>query len=230
MAYLINQATIDLVKRWEGKRLKSYQDSVGVWTIGYGLTTRAGIGVAVGPNMHITDEQAEEYLVRVLEKFAERISPMFTQYTPTPNQFGAMLSLAYNIGPGAFAKSTCLRRFNDGDVKGAAEALQWFNKAGGKTLRGLVNRRADEAALMLTNASAEPTPRADDIRDHPTQSKTVRAGGVTAAVGAAGGVFGALGDLDPTAQYIVLGGGVLVLLLALYIIKDRLRKWAEGVR
>lgn len=67
-------------------------------------------------------------------------------------------------------------------------------------------------------------------RESPTQSKTVRAGGVTAAVGAAGGVFGALGDLDPTAQYIVLGGGVLVTLLALYIIKDRLRKWAGGVR
>lgn len=68
------------------------------------------------------------------------------------------------------------------------------------------------------------------VRTSPTQSKTVRAGTITAAVGAAGGAFGALGNLDPTAQYILLGGGVLVALLAMYIVKDRLRRWAEGVR
>ena len=58
--------------------------------------------------------------------------------------------MAYNIGPGAFVTSTALRRFNEGDKAGAVEALKWFNKAGGKKLRGLVRRREAEAQLFLT--------------------------------------------------------------------------------
>lgn len=59
----INQSTIDLVKRFEGLKLKAYQDSVGVWTIGYGTTSRAGIGVQVRPGMTITEGQAADLSV-----------------------------------------------------------------------------------------------------------------------------------------------------------------------
>jgi uncharacterized protein (TIGR02594 family) len=145
----INQAAIDLVKQFEGLRLDSYQDSVKVWTIGYGTTSRAGIGVTVGPGMTITEPQAEEFLARGLRKFAQEIKPAITP-VPTPNQFGAMVSLAYNIGSGGFRGSTVLRKFNEGDIQAAADAFKMWVKAGGKELPGLVNRRAAERELFLT--------------------------------------------------------------------------------
>lgn len=220
----INQATIDLVKRFEGLRLKSYKDPVGIWTVGYGTTTAAGVGVSVGAGMEITEEQAEEYLRRAMEKFAEQILPSMER-KPTENQFGAMLSLAYNIGPGAFRKSTCLRRFNSGDIEGAAEALTWFNKAGGKVLRGLVRRRAAERELFLADdVSVIETPKADAERSK-GKSSTIAAAVGAAASGAAG-VGTVLSQLDPVAQYIVLGFAGLGALCVLWIVRERIKRWA----
>ena len=158
----INDEGLKLIKEFEGLRLKAYQDSVGVWTIGYGTTSRAGVGVDVGPGLVITEKQAEVYLKMAIAKFARQIEPLFTR-EPTSNQFSAMLSLAYNIGPGAFRKSTCLKRFNAGDIEGAAEALTWFNKAGGKVLRGLVRRRESEKALFLKVDTPKVAPKSDWI-------------------------------------------------------------------
>ena len=150
---MINAAGLALVKRWEGFKAKAYQDSVGVWTIGYGTTARAGLGISPKPGMVISEAEAAEYLRKGLEKFGQQIRPYITAPI-NENEWAAFLSLAYNIGPGAFRTSTALRRFNAGDKKGAAEALQWFDKAGGRTLRGLQNRRKEEADLFLT-----PPPR-----------------------------------------------------------------------
>lgn len=147
----INQATVDLVKEFEGLELHAYRDPVSVVTIGYGYTNNAGFGPGVEMGDVWTEEQAENMLWKGLEVFAAEITPLFKR-KPTDNQFGAMLSLAYNIGTGAFARSTCLKRFNAGDDEGAAEALTWFNKAGGKVLRGLVRRREAERALFLTDS------------------------------------------------------------------------------
>jgi lysozyme len=226
--YVITDETVNLIKRFEGLKLKSYKDIGGVWTIGYGITTSAGIGILVGPGMEITKETAEEHLILCLKKFAEKMYPMFTTNIPTPNQFGAMLSLAYNIGLGAFGTSTCLKRFNAGDVHGAAEALQWFNKVGKRKVRGLVNRRAAEAALMLSEATIE-TPKADPVRDSVASSSTMKSAG-TWLLGSLGGVGTAIGSLDGTAQLIVVGACAVGGLLALWIIRERLQKWADGDR
>lgn len=146
---MINQASLNLIKEFEGLRLKAYQDSVGVWTIGYGTTAAAGVGIEPKAGMTITQAQAEHYLQAAVEKFAAQIAPKITR-PANPNEFGAMVSLAYNIGPGAFAKSSVLKRFNAGDTAGAAEAFKMWNKAGGKVLAGLVRRREAEAKLFLT--------------------------------------------------------------------------------
>ena len=224
----INQATLDLIKRFEGLRLTAYQDSVGVWTIGYGTTTRAGIGVEVTPGMEINEADAEAFLKMALEKFAAQIIPAFKR-KPTENQFGAMLSLAYNIGPTAFKKSTCLKRFNAGDTEGAAEALTWFKKAGGKVLRGLVRRRAAERELFLSDdVTPIETPQADAERGM-GGSKTLQAG----AMGAAGAVTtggAAIGSLDGTAQLIVVCGLIAVGLAFLWIFRERIKKFADGDR
>lgn len=153
----VPQQAVDIVKKWEGFRATTYLDSVNVPTIGYGTTARAGVGIIPVTGMTITRQEAEVYLRRGLEKFADDIRPAITADI-NDNEFSAFLSLAYNIGPGAFRKSTALKRFNRGDKAGAAEALTWFNKAGGKTLRGLVNRRAEEKALFLSAARPAPTP------------------------------------------------------------------------
>lgn len=223
----INQATLDLVKEFEGLRLASYRDPVGIWTIGYGLTTAAGIGVSVGAGMTITEGEAEQYLHDVLGKFSDHISHGFKR-TPTDNQFGAMLSLAYNIGPGAFLKSTCLKRFNAGDIDGAAQALTWFNKAGGKALNGLVRRRNAESHLFLKDEGQASLPSPDGER-HASKSTTLQAVvGASATVGTT--TTAILGQLDQTSQYIVLGGSVVTVLLLIYIARERIKRWANGDR
>ena len=163
---IINQAGLDLIKEFEGCRLTSYRCPAGKWTIGYGTTTGALPGVSVGAGMTITQAQADDYLQRTLAVFWNSIAQGFTR-NPTPNQKSAMLSLAYNIGPGAFLKSTALKRHNAGNNAGAAEALQWFNKAGGRVLAGLVRRRAAEAALYLSGSADEQVNQIPTVKPNP---------------------------------------------------------------
>ena len=146
---IVNQRTIDLIKRWEGCKLTAYQDVVGVWTIGYGTTENAGVGIKPYAGMTITQARADELLHETLDRFAPAIFSRIT-VPVTPNEFGACLSLAYNIGPGAFAKSTVLRELNAGNKAKAAEAFKMWNKAGGKVVKGLVYRREAEVELFLT--------------------------------------------------------------------------------
>ena len=146
-----NKAGIDLIKRWEGCRLKAYPDPATggePWTIGYGLTSAAGI-VPVKRGLVITQAQADEYLVKSLVKYEAAVSKALTK-TPTPNQFAAMVSLCFNVGPGAFARSSVVRKFNAGDTRSAADAFRLWNKAAGKIMAGLKNRREDERKLFLT--------------------------------------------------------------------------------
>lgn len=152
---MINKAGIDLIKKWEGFKADAYRDAVGIWTIGYGTTAMAGVGIDPKPGMRITEAQAEEYLRRGVDKFAREIRPAITAPI-NENEFAAFVSLAYNIGPRAFRKSSALRHFNQGNKAKAADAILLWNKAGGKVLRGLVNRRNEERALFLTPSAQRP--------------------------------------------------------------------------
>lgn len=100
----VDDDLVRLVERFEGVKLISYKDCVGVWTIGAGHTNNAG-GFKFGPGTQITKEQADAILRDDLERFARKIWPLFKR-RPTAGQWAAMLSLAFNIGPTAFAKST----------------------------------------------------------------------------------------------------------------------------
>lgn len=152
---MVNKATLDLIKEFEGFKAKAYQDAVGVWTIGYGITANAGIGVKPIPGMTVTRDQAEKHLDAAVTLFAHQVTQVLTR-PANENQFGAMVSLAYNIGPAAFRRSSVLRLFNAGDFDGAAEAFLLWNKAGGKVLRGLVRRREAEKKLFLTPPASRP--------------------------------------------------------------------------
>lgn len=150
----VNQATIDLIKQFEGCKLTAYQDIVGVWTIGYGITEGAGVGIKPAKGMTITQDQAEDLLRRAVDKFATRVDELITANV-NANEFGACVSLAYNIGPNAFAKSTVLRELNAGRKDAAAAAFQMWNKAGGVVSKGLVRRREAERQLFLTPVAAD---------------------------------------------------------------------------
>lgn len=222
-----NKATVQLIQDFEGCRLEAYKDMVGVWTIGWGHAETSGLEPIPVAGMKLTQKEADDLHEKDLEHFGHNILPLFTR-KPTPNQFGAMLSLSYNIGVGAFRKSTCLRRFNAGDMEGAAEALQWFNKAGGKKVRGLVRRRTAEAKLFLTGSPSE-----DNISITPdpektmTSSKTVIAAASTAVSGGVG-VVTALSQLEGNSQIAVIVLGFVALAGLALIFKERLKKLGEG--
>jgi lysozyme len=221
---MINQAGIDLIKQWEGCKLKAYKDVAGIWTVGYGLTSRAGF-IEVGPDTVLTQAEADYYLEKVVDDFASKIKPMITAPI-NENEFAAFVSLAYNIGVGAFKRSSALKRFNAGEKDRVTEAIRMWKKAGGKTVQGLVNRREAEAALFLTPVSNQ-TP--SHGRSKATQSRTVQASVVQGA-SAVGGAVGALNALDGTAQIIALVGCILIALLSMFILRERLKAWASGWR
>lgn len=136
----IGANALALIKRCEGLRLKAYLCPAGVPTIGYGST-----GDHVRMGMTITEQEAEALLLKDLSRFETGVAAVAGKMTQ--GQFGAMVSLAFNIGLGAFGRSTVLRRHLAGDHAGAANAFGMWNKSGNRVLAGLVSRRADEAAL-----------------------------------------------------------------------------------
>jgi lysozyme len=154
----INKATIELIKEFEGLRLEAYKCSADVWTIGYGTTGRAGVGIDPKAGMVITEAEAEYYLEKTMADFSAQIRGAITAPI-NENEFGAFVSLAYNIGPTGFKRSSALRHFNAGDKSRAAVSIELWNKAGGKVLAGLVRRRKAEVALFQTPddaTAAEP--------------------------------------------------------------------------
>ena len=162
----INKAGLDLIKEFEGFRSAAYVDPVGVLTIGYGTTAAAGVGIVPQLGMEISEAQAEVYLAKALDKFGALIRPHINAPI-SENEWAAFMSLAYNIGPGAFAKSSALRKFNEGDKRGAANAILLWNKAGGKVMKGLERRRAAERALFLSATPVAASPRPDPVNKPP---------------------------------------------------------------
>ena len=222
----INKATVDLVKEFEGCKLTAYKDVAGVWTIGYGTTARAGLGIIPVEGMTITQAEADRLLLDGLNKFADQIRPMLPADI-NDNMFGACLSLAYNIGAYGFGRSTVLSKLQDGDYAKAADAFLMWNRAGNKILKGLVRRREAERKLFLTPVF-EQVPALDE-RQSPAQSTTVQASALQIASGAGAGVA-AIGSLSGTAQIIALVFAGIVVLAGMWIMKERLRKWSLGDR
>lgn len=150
------QHLVPLVKVWEGKHPCpdqpalhcSYFDRIAsppLWTVGYGHTETARAG------QRLTERQASELLQRDLVTYWTQVRRGFTPETVafrlTPQRDAAYTSLGYNVGTAGVRQSTATRRLNEGDIAGGCEALTWWNKAGGRVVRGLVNRRAAERAL-----------------------------------------------------------------------------------
>lgn len=136
----INAAGLQIIKDSEGCRLRAYKCPAGVWTIGYGHTK----GVQAGDSC--TQRQADEWLV-VDCQVAERAVDRLVTAPLTDNQFSALVSWTFNLGEGNLAKSTMLKRINEGKMDAVPGEMKKWVHAGTTELTGLVTRRAKEAAL-----------------------------------------------------------------------------------
>ena len=145
---------VTFIGRWEGLELDAYRDIVGVWTVCYGETR------GVGPNDRHTRSECDAMLASGIREFEgrlmaclpERGTPAADSYAELPDGAKiALVSWSYNVGMGAACSSTLARRVRDGNLKAACEQLPRWNRAGGRVIRGLANRRGAERALCLAS-------------------------------------------------------------------------------
>ena len=136
MSQTTNNAGLKLIESFEGLRLTAYQDSVGIWTIGYGHTK----GVKQGQT--ITQQQAEAFLQQDLAVAEAAVNRLVL--TLSDNQFAALVSFTFNLGAGNLTKLL------KNGLAAAADRILLFDHAGGKALPGLTRRRTAERALFLT--------------------------------------------------------------------------------
>lgn len=148
MARTVNRETIEHVKRWEGLKLTAYPDPGSrdgtPYTVGYGHTSDGHLKVYRG--LTISPKQAEDALEFDLNETAAKVDEL-VKVELSDNQFGALVSFAFNVGTGAFAKSTLLKKLNTGDYAAVPAELARWTRNDGKVMQGLVNRRAAEAGL-----------------------------------------------------------------------------------
>ena len=144
----LNKEASDLIKSFEGCKLKAYQCSAKKWTIGYGNTFFED-GTPVVAGNAITQEKADQLFEIIASEFAAKVAKLVTSNV-TDNQFGALVSFAYNCGVVNLQKSTLLKKVNanHNDPSIRSEFLKW-NKAGGKVLAGLTRRREAESNLYF---------------------------------------------------------------------------------
>ena len=141
----VSQKGINLIKKFEGLRLRSYICPAGVLTIGYGHT-----GSDVYPNQQITEEEAEQLLWKDTESAQQTVSSFVTAKI-NQNEYDALVSFTFNVGPTAFVNSTLLKLLNHGADRKvvAAEFDRWVKAGDDKPVPGLMRRREAEKALFL---------------------------------------------------------------------------------
>lgn len=248
-----------LVRAFEGLRLVGYLDAVRIPTIGWGHTEMAGGNIyykdgTVTPRVivggRISEEEAKRLKAADMSLFARGVAKALTR-PARQYQFDAMVSLAFNIGVVAFAKSSVCRKFNAGDMIGAANAFLLWNKAGGRVLKGLTRRREAERALFLEDVALASkyagavlpgygSPLEDQRPPDPvesgarpdenqgtadTKSSTILAQAGTIAT-TIGGATAAVADIEWKA--ILALGAVLIVGFAVYTIAERRRHAREN--
>lgn len=173
-------ATVGVVGPFEGVRLVAYRDIVGVPTVCYGETR----GVRMGDRY--TAEECLEMLGDGIVEFEQEIRKCLKAPDTIPDgPYIAFNSLAYNIGAKAFCGSTLVRLANAGDLEGACRQLPRWNRAGGRVVKGLVNRRAEEMRICLEGldgpvslpgvAAPRPKPAAPIVDAEPAPVETIEA-------------------------------------------------------
>jgi lysozyme len=146
---ILNNKGYLFITKHEGLKLKPYLCPAKIPTIGYGNTYYADGKRVTLLDKDITKQEAFEMFKEIANRFAKRVDELVITEL-TQNQFNALVSFVYNIGTGNFASSTLLKKVNKNpnDLTIKVEFLRW-NKAGGKVINGLTNRRIEEADLYF---------------------------------------------------------------------------------
>ena len=137
----ISQEGLSLIKRFEGCRLESYKCSANVLTIGYGHTS------GVKETDTITQDEADKLLQEDVEQFEKYVDDNVTVELGQ-SQFDALVAWTFNLGVGNLRESTMLKKLNSEDYASVPSEMKRWNKAGGKTLDGLIRRRKAESLLF----------------------------------------------------------------------------------
>lgn len=197
----ISQVGLDLIKSSEGCKLKAYRCSANVLTVGFGHT-----GDDVFEGQEITQADADALLkfdIARYENGVSRVCPKISQ-----PQFDACVSLCYNIGEVAFAKSSVARLHNAGKYAEAAQAFMLWNKAAKKVSRGLTARRAKESALYLSDQFDESyVPPSEAEGEKPLSASRAINGQVGGGIATAGAVaasqIGSIPDLQENSGLLI---------------------------
>ncbi len=137
----VNKYAEALIKKWEGLRLQPYRDAAGLWTVGWGHRLRDGEVFGT-----ITRRRAEDLFLADYRVAAAAVADLAIR---NAKMEGAVISLVFNIGTGAFQKSTIRRRLSERDYIGAAVEFPRWCKSSGVFLEGLLRRRLDEQKTFL---------------------------------------------------------------------------------
>lgn len=157
---MISKKAMEMIKHHEGVRFKPYRCPAQLWTIGVGhvlypeqgklkMEDRLQYPLRPEDSRTFSKEEVDEILAHDLRRFVAGVS----RYCPSglnQGRLDALVSFAFNVGLGTLQRSTLRQKHNRGDYEGAAEEFMKFTKAGGKVLKGLVNRRNDERALYMS--------------------------------------------------------------------------------
>lgn len=135
-------SAVTFIGEWEGLRTTAYRDIVGVWTVCYGETK------GVGPGDSYSKAECDAMLAREIVTYEAQLDRCLTADVPAGMKV-ALVSWTYNVGAGAACRSTLVRKANAGDLAGACNELPRWNRAGGRVIRGLTNRRMSERAMCL---------------------------------------------------------------------------------
>ncbi|KAJ2753136.1 hypothetical protein GGI19_003349 [Coemansia pectinata] len=157
----VNQATIELIERFEGFVARPAPDPIGLPTVGYGHLCKTKNCGEVTEKFPLTKATAEELLRRDILTFTNCLdADIVDKVTLNPNQWGALASWAFNIGCGNARASSLVKRLNNGEDANtvAQQELPKWNKAGRKVLSGLVRRRAAEVELFKAGTAGEAHP------------------------------------------------------------------------
>jgi lysozyme len=137
----ISQEGISLIKKFEGCELEAYQCAAGVWTIGYGSTKDVKEGDT------LTQKEADNLLLHEMQEYEGYIKELI-KVPLKQNQFDALVSWVFNLGPANLKASTMLKFLNAGDYHLIPSQIKKWNKANGKVLEGLIRRREAEALMF----------------------------------------------------------------------------------
>ena len=235
----ITREGLDLIKAHEGLRLEAYKCPGGEWTIGYGHTSLAGDPKVVR-GMTIDTGEANSILVRDLQKFCGFVDSA-VKVPLTPNQYSALVSFCFNVGPENFKGSSVLKMVNAKKFDLVPARLALWNKADGKVLPGLVRRRAEEGALFLSDSKTALVEMTPETVITPQVGKPVYASTTNiaaVAVGAAGATSTAAqvtSDMGVIKDNIgpntfAIGLGVIILIGVAWIIYQRcLKSKQDGI-